>query len=650
MVTDFVMVTDIDSGTAQPAILTDVEQTPPALIATKTNWRNLLTVLTLVIIIAIPVFAFALSIHQLKGGWDDGAITAAFSRTLATTGQFALTPLSEKVEGFSSVTWVFLLAVPYYIFHSTVATLVWMKLLSAVSFLLSLFIFRRLAGRLLGNAEQADIATILAAFLVGPLLETLNGMEMNLYMLLVLWLVDVLTDEKRQRHRAMWIWGLTFALIGTRFESPYLIVALLVGLLFSRDATAFWQTAAGSATGFGLMEIWRHHEFGVWMPNTVYAKMQLPYSPPHMPILMWWTRLSATGEIAAALGGPLLVLLFVAAGVQMWKHLPLPRAGKAQRGPVSVLLLGALLVIVWSALPHVAAEMLPQNELLVSVGFELLAIVLIIIAFVGRKMERLGTLTASLVAAGVAFGMLFGRNWGYDGRMILPCLPFLVLAIAYFFNRHIPSEHWRRTALVGCVLCQLLTWIPAVRKAWVDGYPVPISAIEHTGNDGEAVRRLSNLDSLSILTPDMGGSSVCCEKLQMLDSALLTNSYLAHNGYIAFDAYLHHQRPQVIETHGIWTALTRVYGSELMSDYSLAIVDQSRFLLRNDVYARIYSHLEATTGVHLGYGEQCLVAIDPGYPDLDVAFVQMRQSCLYISKDDLAHDGIPAASTVASVF
>jgi len=44
-------------------------------------------------------------------GWDDGAITLAFSRTFADNGLIALTPHSETVEGFSSVSWFLLNAV-----------------------------------------------------------------------------------------------------------------------------------------------------------------------------------------------------------------------------------------------------------------------------------------------------------------------------------------------------------------------------------------------------------------------------------------------------------------------------------------------------------------------------------------------------------
>src|SRR5579863_5987461 len=51
-------------------------------------------------------------------GWDDGAITLAYSRTFADTGRFALTAVSEQVEGISSVSW-FLINAFFSLFHPT---------------------------------------------------------------------------------------------------------------------------------------------------------------------------------------------------------------------------------------------------------------------------------------------------------------------------------------------------------------------------------------------------------------------------------------------------------------------------------------------------------------------------------------------------
>ncbi|MEO0993431.1 MAG: hypothetical protein AAFX62_06445, partial [Pseudomonadota bacterium] len=54
--------------------------------------------LAAVLLVHLPVVA-------LVGdqAWDDGAITLAFSRTLAEVGLFALTPVSPVVEGSSSL-------------------------------------------------------------------------------------------------------------------------------------------------------------------------------------------------------------------------------------------------------------------------------------------------------------------------------------------------------------------------------------------------------------------------------------------------------------------------------------------------------------------------------------------------------------------
>ena len=46
--------------------------------------------------LCLPVIALVIGLYLLKGSWDDGAITAAFARTLATSGRMALTPVSPS--------------------------------------------------------------------------------------------------------------------------------------------------------------------------------------------------------------------------------------------------------------------------------------------------------------------------------------------------------------------------------------------------------------------------------------------------------------------------------------------------------------------------------------------------------------------------
>ena len=61
-------------------------------------------------IVVAAQFAALIAVSLLIGdnGWDDGAITLAFAKTFAHHGLVALTPHSETVEGFSSVSWFLL--------------------------------------------------------------------------------------------------------------------------------------------------------------------------------------------------------------------------------------------------------------------------------------------------------------------------------------------------------------------------------------------------------------------------------------------------------------------------------------------------------------------------------------------------------------
>src|ERR1700745_3513444 len=74
-----------------------------------------------------PALSLTIGLFKLKGGWDDGAITAAFSRTFADTGVIALTPVSPRVEGFSSLTWFLLLTLAHSFGDDPSRYLIWMK-------------------------------------------------------------------------------------------------------------------------------------------------------------------------------------------------------------------------------------------------------------------------------------------------------------------------------------------------------------------------------------------------------------------------------------------------------------------------------------------------------------------------------------------
>ena len=64
------------------------------------------------------IVIFILALHVIFVGlhwqytWDDSAITLAFSRTLVATGEIRPTPLSDRVEGYSTFLWMCLMTLP----------------------------------------------------------------------------------------------------------------------------------------------------------------------------------------------------------------------------------------------------------------------------------------------------------------------------------------------------------------------------------------------------------------------------------------------------------------------------------------------------------------------------------------------------------
>ena len=597
------------------------------------SFQHVVDIFARLTIVAMPLVAFGLGIHQLKGGWDDGAITAAFARTLAETHRFALTPFSAEVEGFSSLTWVLLLAIPRYLSPNADAILVWMKFLSAISFMLSLFVFRRLAYRTLAKPEQANLACILAALIPCPMLETLNGMEMNLYLFLVLCLVEVLTVFTT-RHRTLLIWSLTSAIVATRFESPFLMVAVISGLILSQERKSANRLGAATGTAFATLELWRYVRFGVWMPNTVYAKMLQPYSPPHRLVPILRTRILGETEILQVVGIPLTVLLLIAAGTMLARRESLSRSMESVPPTLGLFFVFFLAL---SGLPGIIFILVrPGQELFkLAISFAIVGAFTLYSCFQKETRRPVEALTIMLVAAGIAFNQIFGSNWGYPGRMILPCIPFFTLAISLALERLLSSDRWRRLAMMGCIFCQVVVLLFVARAMWNEN-PVSVASVEKTGRAADSVRRLLDRDSLSVFTPDVGASSLYFRRLKILDSALLTNSYLAHHGYQASEEYLHFESPEIIETHGIWSTLTNVYKTELIRNYSVVIIDQTRLLLRSDIYSQLYSRVSTKAEIYTVFGAQCLGTADSNSPKDDIDFVNARKRCLYITGDDVS--------------
>src|SRR5271156_116545 len=190
-----------------------------------------LIVLCLVALFPVAFQLFS-GLHHLKLSWDDAAITTAFSRTWAHTGRVALTPLSQSVEGDSSILWFLLLSAPYFFTHNTDAGLIWMKILSAIFLVLSLPVIYWIALRQFASRSAAIICVLLLAYCFTSHQEIENGMEMNLVVFLLLVLFHLLTREST-KHRVLYASLISCLLLLARFEMPFMLVLLFCGFIYA---------------------------------------------------------------------------------------------------------------------------------------------------------------------------------------------------------------------------------------------------------------------------------------------------------------------------------------------------------------------------------------------------------------------------------
>jgi hypothetical protein len=545
----------------------------PGATSTKSNLASIIKFSCYAACVIAPLVAITAALLHLKLGWDDGAITSAFSRTFHETGRFALTPYSETVEGFSSMLWTLVLSFLDNFGHTVEAMLAWSKIASFVAFVLSLVAFARLAKRFL-TGELRSLAIVLLALLITPFREVINGMEMNLYMLLVLTLTDVLLAEAK-RPALKWSCAavLSCAVLLTRFETPFLFFFLYAGVfLATRHKLGVTLLAFFNALFFGVAEIWRHKTFGQWIPNTIIAKRWPPYSP-HGIKEQLISRASALSEVVIVLALPLLVL------AALW----------------------------------IATKLAAKKTIVVS------------------QTARISPVLLSMTLGAILLGLAMGKNWGHPGRMYLGFLPFVILALVAASGKLLERITLAlQPFVVAVIVLQALVWVAETK---VTGFwTVSYASIEKTGLAADEVRRILHKDTLSAFIPDVGGSSLCCEKLNIMDSALLANPTLAREGYAGTGAFLATHRPDVIEIHSPWGELDGLYATHGLDGYGEVLVKGMCLFVREDLYTQLkqsgYQETLASDGVVPCSSKAEAMARKPE----DRAFALAQQRCIFISR------------------
>lgn len=486
---------------------------------------------------ALVVLTVHVALAEVVGtnGWDDGAITLAFARTFADSGRIALTPLSETVEGFSSPLWLLIMAgtrraTGAGFEQMVLSSQIWAGAFSALGAGLLFLLVRRHIG------DMAAWALSVAIFIsAGFLNETMNGMEMTALATLAV-AVCLLLDKHDDSFRLALL-GLAIIAPWIRLEAAgYMIVGALGLLLFSRQTRAGLAIAAGTAISLLTLTMFRWVVFGELLPNTMLAKQWPPYRPNSVE-----ARASSSLHVAHELA--YLAVPFVAAI--------------------------ALAVAYWFQQTRCR-----RRELIAAAR--------------GRTIVPVFSFGIGYLLAVAAFNVYIGKNLGYRGRMELSIVPILgtlaALCVGIMGGR-------QKRILVGTVILILLLMAPLslqwknLKAALGRDNSILVTPADYrtTGMAFEAVRTALGRTSLDVMTPDVGGSSLCCSNLRIIDVAMLANHELATKGYADFDSYLERIHPDIIEIHGVWAGSSGIYDSPFFrTKYTPIVVGKTWLYTRID--------------------------------------------------------------------
>jgi hypothetical protein len=469
--------------------------------------------------------------------WDDGAITLAYSRTLAEDGRLALTAVSEQVEGYSSTAWL-LGNAGIGLFRPDFEGAIAAAQVATGLFLGVATLFVWLIARSLELRSHTILAILLVFSLMGPAVtEVANGMEMTLLTASGLALFHAI--HVRENRPLLAIAMVVF--LTARFEAMVYFAALVTPLLFRGRYKGFIVLAGAGLAVVGFHTIARYMIFGDFVPNTIYAKMHQPYSLSGLQGVR--SRLIAAVEIAAT-------------------FFPL------------VLAVMALITLAWKRFPE-------RFRALSAIRHEILTL-------------------AAPVAAVMLFSILIGKNWGYTGRMQFLALPFVLLLSGLLYDTLTVSVRpaVARPALVSiCVLTILCSWSVSAARPILQmartlsgsgGAPgehlgTTPATFRETGLTVERLRQRIGLNMITFATPDVGGLALCCNRIRVVDLGLLASRRLAKEGYAVLPDLLAEEKPDLIEVHQDWGKHSRIYSvPQFQNNYHPVIIERTRFYLRND--------------------------------------------------------------------
>lgn len=474
--------------------------------------------------------------------WDDGAITLAFSKSFAETGRIALTPLSEQVEGFSSVSW-FLLNALLARLHPSFEQAILLAQIAAGAFMSVSLYFLFLFSKDLHFTPAATALTLLVFALSGvAIAETANGMEMTLLAASGLAMARCLYFGGPRAFAL----GAALVFILTRFEAIFYYMFIIAPLFLRQRGRegAFWLLFGVGV--FIVIGVLRYFEFSEFLPNTIYAKLNPPYQ--------------VVGLTQKLLGK-------IDASVELFDV-------------IKPFVIATILVLLLTFFKNLDKKEIPD--------FRLAYMSILIFPIIGAEL----------------FSAIAGRNWGYSGRMQFFAIPFALLLLSYLFSNFlgfldcglqtfclflalltIPYS-WKHSA--ESQFSQIGSALTGVSSVSVKDFNVTPDYYRRTGVAVDRIRQLLGKGSLVFLTPDVGGLGLCCSQIRVVDIAMLTNHSLARGGYASFATVFAQEDPDVIEVHEKWASLPQIYeNAEFINNYKAILINNTRLFLRKDHFEKL---------------------------------------------------------------
>lgn len=477
--------------------------------------------------------------------WDDMAITLGFARTFAETGMIAPTPYSAPVEGTSSLLWMFLNAALYLFHHSPDVLFAQAKVLGIAFLLLDVGIVFAVAVACGVSRPLAFITSLVFAGSFPAIIESVNGMENPMY--IFLYCVAFISYFQMLEKKYFAIFLLTScAILFVRWESIWFLVPFALINWWRFGIRGFFAIQHWIwFVLFAGMAAWRFAVFGDIVPNTVRAKGHPPYSPGFSGDVAELT-VTYTDKVAEVLA-QINPFLFLAVGA-------------------AVIALAFMAFRAWKATP-------PPRQF-------------------AKAMPWTIRLSIAIVVAGGIFAAATWGNWGYRGRMFFIALPFLLVTLAWSFERLARANRFpvfATNAIAVVAGAAAVTYGMRMAQAYLDSYGPTVADIARILPAVESAKRLTGLSRLTLAHPDLGGLLLYGDGIRIIDTALLCNGPMARQGYDAFPTEIfERERPDVIQTHGTWTRHTGIAQDEAFyKDYAPIFLDGVRLFMRRDLLAKI---------------------------------------------------------------